>query len=256
VLYATGHDHVDTALLARRGVGLAVLPDYATVAVAEHTVALMLALSTRLHLANDRCRGRAPADVSLRGVELAGRTLGIVGLGRIGRHVARLGAGLGMRVLGADPDPAAADAAAADGIATTGLGALLTAADVVAVCASHRYGAPPVLGAGELAAMRPGSWLVNAARSALVDTDAVTGALRRRHLRGYAVDDHLPGADPDLVREGRLLQTGHSAWWRDEVLRRGARMWGDRLVAAARGVPMDVVTWPGAADREECVAAG
>ncbi|WP_306213682.1 2-hydroxyacid dehydrogenase [Actinoplanes sp. RD1] len=242
VLYATGHDHIDTDLLARRGVGLSVLPDYATISVAEQTIALILSLATRLHLANDRARGRVEPGVSLRGVELAGRTLGVVGLGRIGRAVADRGRMLGMRVVGTDLDPAAAARA---GISVLDLRELLRTADVVALCASHRYGSGPVIGAAELAVMQPGSYLVNAARAALVDTGAAVAALRTGRLRGYGVDDDLndPAYD-DVAREGRLLQTGHSAWWRDETMRKGAEAWGRHLIAAVQGAPIDVVTWP------------
>jgi hypothetical protein len=67
--------------------------------------------------------------------------------------------------------------------------------------------------------------------------------VRSGRLRGYAVDDTVVDAvrDGDLLAEGRLLQTGHSAWWRDEVIERGPQMWGERLVAAVRGRPRDVV---------------
>jgi phosphoglycerate dehydrogenase-like enzyme len=246
VLYATGSDHVDLPALGRAGVRLTLLPDYATVAVAEHTLALLLALATRLHLAHDRSRGTAPAGVSLRGTELAGRTLGVVGLGRIGGHVARLGAGIGMHVVGSDPRTAVPGAGSGGGplVERTSLEDLLRRSDAVCVCAARTFGAPALLGPRELAVMRPGAWLVNASRAALVDTPAAVAALRSGSLRGYAVDDTVldPLVDGDLLAEGRVLQTGHSAWWRDEVLERGARMWGraildvvDRL-AAARAV--------------------
>lgn len=246
VLYASGYDHLDVALLRGRGIGLSIVSDYATTAVAEHTMAMMFALATRLHLGNDRCRGIASSDVSLRGFELSGRTLGIVGMGRIGTRVARAAQAFGMQVIAADIDPVAAVRAELSGIATCELRDLLAAADVVSICASHRYGAPPLIGHHELKWMRPGALLINAATSALVDTRAAAEALRMRNLRGYAVDDQLDDRAryADLAREGRLLQTGHSAWWRDEVLRRGAELWGDRLIAAAVGKPVDTVFWP------------
>jgi len=123
----------------------------------------------------------------------------------------------------------------------------------VAVCASHRFGGPPILRTAELAQLGPDAFVVNVGRSALVDTDAAVDALRARRLRGYAVDDTVcdPVRHADVLREGRLLQTGHSAWWRDEVLRRGAGMWGDRLIAACLGTPLDAVTWPSEPDRTE-----
>lgn len=246
VLFATGYDHLDMPELRRRGVGVSVLPDYATDAVAEHALAMLLALATRLHLAHDRSRGAVAADVSLRGVEVAGRTLGVVGVGRIGGRLAQLARGIGMRVIGNDVDPLAVELAAAGGLEMTGLDDLLRRADVVALAASHEHARPPILGPRELSAIRPGGFLVNVGRPALVDTTAAVVALRTRRLRGYAVDDVVvdPDRDGDLTREGRLLQTGHSAWWRDEVLERGARMWGEHLLAAVEGRPLDAVTWP------------
>lgn len=246
VLYATGFDHLDVPLLQRSRVGLSVLPDYATTAVAEHGIALLLALATRLHLAHDRSRGAAPAQVSLRGVELHSRTLGVVGVGRIGLRTAQLAQAFGMRVIGCDPDPVAKVRAAARGVDMVELPALLRRADAVAVCASSSFGARPILGSRELDLLRDGGLLVNTARSSLVDTSAVRAAVRSGRLRGYAVDDTVldPAVDGDLLDEGRVLQTGHSAWWRDEALARGARMWAEHLLAAARGRPVDTVTWP------------
>ena len=246
VLYATGYDLLDVAVLERHGVGLSVLPEYATEAVAEHALALLLTLATRLHLAHERSRGRGNPDVSLRGVELHGRTLGVLGVGRIGGRVAQLAQAFGMRVLGCDTDPTAAARARARGVEVVDLPTLLRRSDAVALCASSAFGAPPVLGRTRVAALRRGALLVNVARPALVDTAAVTAALRRGAIAGYAVDDVVldEAADADLLEQGRVVQTGHSAWWRDEVLERGGRMWGEHLLAAALGQPLDVVTWP------------
>ena len=245
VLLATGHDHLDVPELGRRGIGLSVLPQYATLAVAEHALAMVLALATRLHLANDRSRGDT-GDVSLRGIELGGRTAGVVGVGRIGGRFTQLARGIGMRVIGHDIDPAAVQRAAAGGAEMTDLDELLGRADVVVLAASHVLGRPAILGPRELDRLRPGALLVNVGRAALVDGPAAAAALRTRRLRGYAVDDVVadPVRDADLLHEGRLLQTGHSAWWRDEVLERGARMWGEHLLAAVEGCPLDAVTWP------------
>lgn len=245
VLYATGYDHIDVELLASRGVGLTVLPDYATNAVAEHAMAMLLSMATRLHLAHGRSRGTAPSGASLRGVELAGRTMGVLGVGRIGTRVAQLGAAFGMRVIGYDHSTAAIGAARHEGIAMTTRGRLLTEADALMVCASHAYDAPAVIGLDELDLMRSDAFVINVARAALVDTAAITAAIRAGAVRGYAVDDVVldPAADGDLLAEGRVLQTAHSAWWRDEVLDRGRRMWAHHLLAVIEGRPLDAVTW-------------
>lgn len=98
-IFATGVDHVDLHALQRRGIQLANLPDYSTISVAEHAIGLMLTMSRRIHLSNDRVRGLVPPDTSIRGYELYGKTLGIVGCGRIGSRVARLAEAFGMNVL-------------------------------------------------------------------------------------------------------------------------------------------------------------
>ena len=246
VLYATGYDHIDVDLLASRGVGLSVLPDYATGAVAEHALALLLGLATRLHLAHDRSRGLVGAGTSLRGIELAGRTLGVVGVGRIGTRVAALGEAFGMHVIGTDTDGRAVEAARRRGIAMTTPDELFVGSDALVVCASHAFGAPAAIGATELRRMRRGALLVNVSRATLVDTAAAVAAVRAGRLRGYAVDDIVldPRVDGDLLSQGRVLQTAHSAWWRDEVLERGRRMWARHLLAAIAGRPLGVVTWP------------
>lgn len=245
VLYATGHEHIDVSALARRGISLSTLPDYATNAVAEHALGLIFACATRVHLANDRSRGLAAADVSLRGVEITGRTLAVVGMGRIGTRLAHLARGLGIRVIGVDTDPAACARATAAGFTVRPLAAALTHADLVAVAAARVPGEPCVLGAAELARLPRDAFVVNVGRPALVDQAAVVAALSRGALRGYAVDDVC--FDPSdarqagLIAEGRILQSAHSAWWRDEVLARGAQMFGAALVAAAAGAPIHVV---------------
>lgn len=244
VLYATGYDHLDVSLLRDRGVRLSVLPDYATEAVAEHCLAQILALATRLHLAHDRGRGVVPATVSLRGIELAGRTVGVVGVGRIGSRVAELARGIGMHVVGYDVDPVTRLERAASGHTMLDLPELLSVSDVVAVCASAHRTPMPVLGADELRLVRPQSLLVNIGRPQLVDLPTVLAGVRAGRLRGYAVDEVVvdPRTDGDLLDQGRVLQTGHSAWWRDEVLGRGARQWAGHILAMLRGAPLDLVT--------------
>lgn len=248
VLYATGYDHIDLELLRDHDVGLSVLPEYATTAVAEHALGMTLSLATRSHLAHDRSRSLVPDDTSLRGVELRGRVAGVLGVGRIGRRVAHLAAGVGMKVLSCDIDPNAVYRGRQLGIEMTSQRELLEYSDAVILCASHIRGAPPILGRDQIARMRPGSYVVNVARAALTDTDAAVEAVRSGRLRGFAIDDAVIDAtrDGDLLTQGRILQTGHSAWWRDEVLARGARMFAESLIAVAAGRPINVVSLPAA----------
>jgi phosphoglycerate dehydrogenase-like enzyme len=236
-VFATGIDFVDIDALEERGIMLANLPDYSTASVAEHTLGLLLTLSRRLHLSRDRVLGRVPAGTSVRGFELAGKTIGIVGLGRIGGRVARLAEALGMRVLAADPRLSGAGRPS-----THGIQELLAACDVV----SHlprRYGQGPLLRAGELRAMKPGALLLNVSRAALVDEAAVVAAIASGRLAGYALDDRLTAREEAerLIAEGRIVESGHTAWYSEEALARGLEDWVENVVALVRGRPRNLV---------------
>lgn len=241
-LHATGTDLFDHDTLARHGVAVDVLPDYSTVSVAEHGMAMLLSLSRRVHLAHDRSRRLVAPDASLRGFELSGRTLGVIGLGRIGSHVATLAAAFGMTVVAHDPRPRSMDGA----VRMLPLQQLLEVSDAVVVACSRRHGAPPLLGERELSLLPRGAVVVVVSRAAVVDTTAVVALVRSGHLRGYAVDDVVldPGRDGDLLTEGRIVQTGHSAWWSDEVLERGARLWVESMIDLVQGRPRHLAVDP------------
>ena len=237
-VFATGVDFIDLEALEERGIALANLPDYSAVSVAEHTLGLLLTMSRRIHLSRDRVLGRVPAGTSVRGWELAGKTIGIVGVGRIGRKVARLAQALGMRVVAADPQHPE------EGILTCELDELLAEAHVVSLHLPHDYAGRPLLRRPQLAAMRPGALLLNTSRAALVDEEAVVALVADGHLAGYAVDDRLAdrSAAAALVAQGRILETGHTAWYSNEALERGLETWVGNMVALARGRPRNLVT--------------
>ena len=238
-VFATGVDFIDLPALAARGVALAHLPDYSAVTVAEHTVGLLLTMSRRLHLSRDRVMGRVPPGTSARGWQVAGRTLGLVGYGRIGRRVAPVARALGMRVLAADPRYRGGDVAEA-----WPLPALLATADVVSLHAPAVHGGPPLLGAAEIATLAPGALVLNTSRARLVDERAMVEAVRQRRVAGYAVDDRLAdrAAAARLLAEGRIIETGHTAWYSDEALQRGLDAWVDNVIRLATGRPRNLVT--------------
>lgn len=236
-VFATGVDFIDVEVLEERGIALANLPDYSAVSVAEHTLGLLLTLSRRLHLSRDRVLGRVAPATSVRGFELAGKTIGIVGLGRIGGRVARLAQALGMHVIAADPR------LNREGHPADGLAEVLAASDVVSLHLSRRYGQEPLLGVDELRAMKPRAMIVNVSRSALVDESAVVAALASGRLAGYAVDDRLTRrAEAErLIAEGRIVESGHTAWYSDEALARGLDEWVENVVALVQGRPRNLV---------------
>jgi phosphoglycerate dehydrogenase-like enzyme len=229
-VYSTGYDWIDVDALQRRGITLALLPDYSTLSVAEHTLGMMLTLSRRLHLSDRVARNELPAGVSLRGWELAGKTLGLIGFGRIGQAVARLANAFSMRVLYYDRRAVMSDLGAA-----AGFDQVLASAEVVVLACSHERGAAPLIDASALAQMKAGSYLVNPARRALVDHEAVLREVVQKRLAGYAVDDRVFSAEQLARMEpGRILQSAHTAWYSNEAMARGTQGWVDNLVALAR----------------------
>lgn len=124
-------------------------------AVAEHAIGMLLTMSRRIHLNQDRVRGRVTAGTSVLGWELCGRTIGIVGLGRIGIRVAKLAQAFGMRVLGFDPKRCP------EGIACVGMEELLALSDAVSLHFPAIWQGGAAIGKAELAAVKPGATLIN-----------------------------------------------------------------------------------------------
>lgn len=240
-VFATGVDYIDTAWLKAHGIALSHLPEYSADSVAEHALGMMLTMSRRIHLSQDRVRGRVPPGTSVLGFELRGKTLGIVGLGRIGSRVAELARAFGMRVLACDPRERSAA-----GVRLVDLEELLASSDIVSLHMPAQWQGPAAFGEAELARIKIGATLINVSRCALVDPYAVVHAIEEGRLRGYAVDDLFPIADKDeraarQIAEGRLLQTGHTAWYSVEVLQRGYETWVDNICGLATGEPLNLV---------------
>jgi phosphoglycerate dehydrogenase-like enzyme len=228
-VYASGYDWIDLSAMGLRNIAVSILPDYSTQTVAEHTWGMILTMSRRLHLSDRVVRGDLPDFISLRGWELSGKTLGITGLGRIGNAVAGIAHAFSMNVVYYDRQDIKSDLGSA-----LPFREILSSSDVVVLSCSYDRGAPPVIDSSAIAEMKPGAYLINPARPALVDNDAVLQAIREKRLAGYAVDDRvflkeqLAGIEP-----GRILQTGHTAWYSNEAIERGTQGWVDNLIAMA-----------------------
>jgi D-lactate dehydrogenase len=205
---STGFDHIDLAACDARGIVVCNVPDYGDRTVAEHTFALLLAVSRRLVEAVESTRRGAFAAEGLRGFDLAGRTMGIIGAGRIGRRVIAIARGFGMEALACDPAPDAA-IARASGFAYVGLDDLLARADVVSLHAPGGESTRGMIGRAQLARMKPGAVLINTARGDLVDVSALADALNAGRLRGAGLDV-LPN-EPLLRDEAEIFRAGEAA---------------------------------------------
>jgi phosphoglycerate dehydrogenase-like enzyme len=190
--FSAGVDQYDKALFARRGVRLANAQGANERAVAEHAIALVLALTRQLHLLRDnqlarRWRGMI-GDRALREQELAGKTLLVVGLGRIGTRLAALARAFDMRVIGvrrtASPESGVADKV----IAQADLANALTEADVLALTCPLTPETEGLIDAAALAALKPGALLINVARGKVVDEAALFAALADGRVRAAALD--------------------------------------------------------------------
>jgi D-3-phosphoglycerate dehydrogenase len=180
--------------------------------LAEATVLLVLALAKGLPAKERRLRAGEWRTAHTAGDLLAQHSLGIVGLGRVGARVADLLRGWPIEVLAADPNVSTADAAR-HGAELVPLERLLAEASIVSLHVAPREGDPPLVGRDELAAMRPGSYLVNTSRGGVVDEAALVDALRSGHLAGAALDvfsaEPLPVAHP-LRSLDNVILTPHA----------------------------------------------
>ncbi|MEZ6015908.1 MAG: NAD(P)-dependent oxidoreductase [Planctomycetota bacterium] len=215
-----GLDNLDTAAAARRGVPVIFAPGANTNTVAEHTLALMLDLSRGVTRdARAVAAGRWEDRARYRGDELGGRTLGVIGFGSIGQRVATLASAFGMRVVVAEHAGATARArveADAGEAAYTRLplAALLAESDIVSLHVPLTPSTEHMLGAAELAQLRPGALLVNTARGALIDMPALRAALQSGALGGFAadvLDAEPPAANEPLLSLENVVLTPHVA---------------------------------------------
>ena len=198
---STGYDHVDVAACRRRGIAVSNVPTYGENTVAEHTFALILMLSRKVHESYARAREGNVELAMLTGFDLQGKTRGVIGAGRIGLHVVRIGRGFGMRVLAYDKrrDPFLAELMS---FTYTTLERLLEESDIVTLHCPLTEETKHLIGREDLARMRKGALLINTARGGLVDTDALVEALDNGKLGGVGLDV-LEGEE--LIKEEKQL---------------------------------------------------
>lgn len=192
----TGVDNVDLEAATRCGILVVNAPTSNTIAVAEHTLALILALARNIVPANASAHAGEWRRSRFMGCELRGRTLGLVGLGRVGSAVAVRARALEMRLLAHDPLVSTERAAQLD-VRLVDLDELLATSDVVSLHAPATERTRGMIGARELGRMRPEAYLINCARGDLVDTEALAEALAAKQLAGagldvYPSEPHVP----------------------------------------------------------------
>jgi len=243
-VWGTGTDHVDLEGCRRLGIAVTNTPGANALAVAEHTVALLLAAARQIpRLDRETREGTWPRGL---GVQLHGKTLGILGLGAIGRHVARMVRALGMRVVAwtYHPDP---DLAHQLGVELLDFDRVLSEADVLTVHVRQTAEATGLLGPRQIARMKRGAILVNTARGPIVDRAALVDALRSGHLAGAGLDvfdlEPVPAGDPLLALPNSVL-TPHCAGMVPEAILAGLEAAVDNAVHFLAGRPATYVVPP------------
>jgi len=231
-LRSAGFNHVDLDAAAEFGITVARVPAYSPYAVAEHAVGLILTLNRQFHRAYARVREGNFALDGLLGFDLHGRTVGIVGTGRIGTIFARIMAGFGCRLLGVDPSPH--DEARELGVRYVNLDEALHESDILALHLPLTPETRHLIDARALDRMKDGVMLVNTSRGAIIDTRAVIAALKSGKLGSMGLDVYEEEADlffedlsntvlqddvfARLLTFPNVLVTGHQGFFTREAL--------------------------------------
>lgn len=243
-IWGTGTDNVDLPAAAARGVTVTNTPGANAIAVAEHTVALMLAVAKQLVPADQAMRqGGWPRNLV---PQLRGKRLGLIGTGLIGREVAAMARGLGMEVVAWTFHPSARLADSL-GLRYVEIDELLRTSDIVSL---HLRATPETrhfLGRARLAMLKPGAILVNTARGALIDEAALVECLQEKRIACAGLDvfeaEPLPAGHP-LLGLPNVLLTPHAAGMTPEVIQNGLAMAVENIENFQKGSPTHVVAGP------------
>ncbi|HYF50471.1 MAG TPA: NAD(P)-dependent oxidoreductase [Planctomycetota bacterium] len=184
---STGYDHVDCKAAAERGIAVANVPEYGSNTVAEHTLALLLALSRRIIPAYIRTKGGHFNTDGLRGFDLRGKTLGVVGTGNIGLHVIRMASSFGLNVIASDAHPRAALADVL-GFHYVPFERLLGESDIITLHCPATPQTHHLIRAETITKMKKGAILINTARGSIVNTNDLLHALETRQIAGAGLD--------------------------------------------------------------------
>jgi D-lactate dehydrogenase len=260
---STGFDHIDVAECTKRGITVCNVPFYGENTVAEHTFALILALSRKVHEAFVRVRAGNFSLDGLRGFDLKDKTIGVIGAGHIGLHVIRIARGFGMKVLAFDVHRHSFLAEVL-GFEYADLDSLLSRSDIISLHAPYSEHTHHLINPGNIGQIKRGAVLINTSRGGLVDTDALLKALDEGILAGAGLDvlegeetvleeSALLGdkTNPELLRRAiqnhlilkkpNVVFTPHNAFNSQEALERILDTTAGNIAAFAAGAPKNVV---------------
>lgn len=262
---STGFDHIDLGYCAAHGITVCNVPDYGDATVAEHAFALLLAAVRHVVPAVERTRTGDFSQSGLRGIELRGKTLGLIGAGRIGRHVAEIANGFGMKVFAHDPMP---DMALQEklNLRYGHLQEVIAVADVLTLHVPASPQTRHLIGDREFDLMKHGAVLINTSRGLIIDTEALIRSLSSGRLRAVGLDvlpqERLVREEAEIFRAGyklgpesiellanhvllqfpNVIVTPHIAYDTEEAIHRIIDTTIDNIGAFFSGLPQNLVS--------------
>lgn len=239
IVRASGTDNVDMIAAYHHDVTVKSLPGYSPRAIAEHAVALLLALNRKIHIASERVRNGNFSIEGLMGFNLYGKTAGIVGIGRVGKAFAEIMRGFGCKVLAYDTDQKINHVVSND-VVLVSLPELLNKSDIISLHCSLNDSSEAIINTKALRLMKLGAVLINTARGKLVDTEALLDALDKGLLNAYGADvyerestffyeTHKSLAEVNdrvlrtLIQHPQVLLTAHQAFFTKEAMQQMVR---------------------------------
>ena len=261
---STGYDHIDIGECKKRGITVSNVPYYGENTVAEHAFGLILSLSRKIYKAYLRTSKLDFSIESLRGFDLKDKTIGVVGAGRIGLHVVRIAKGFGMNVIVYDvrQEPLLAEVL---GFSYVSLEELLQRSDVISLHVPLIKATHHMINSGNIGLIKPGALLINTARGAVVETEALITALDKGIIAGAGLDvfegeesvkeetallvHSLPGEKMReillgyaLLHRDNVVITPHIAFYSDEALGRIMQTTEENILAFLKGSALNLVT--------------
>ena len=262
---STGFDHIDIAYAKEKGIAVASVPSYGANTVAEFAFALILNLSRKISDAGEQMKERASFDISkLQGFDLHGKTLGVIGTGKIGKNVVRIAKGFGMKVIAYDVYPDQAFAKEME-IEYVSLAELLSSSDIVTIHAPYNETTHHLINKGNITLMKRGSLLINTARGEIIDTEALVAALKSGTVAGAALDVlegerklkeeaefltegkgntddfKLLAEDHALIDMSNVIVTPHIAFFSNEAEAEIIKTTAENISAFISGAPINIV---------------
>lgn len=250
---STGFDHIDLVAMKAHGITVVNVPFYGENTVAEFTFALLLALSRRIIDADESVRAGTFSPAGLRGFDLAGKTVGIIGTGHIGAHVIKMAQGFGMKVIGFDAYPNQ-ELSRSLNFPYVSLPELLVQSDIITLHVPYNKDTRHLLNKGNIGGIKKGAYLINTARGAVVETGALVDALKTGTLAGAGLDvleeedklqeqgSEISAENHYLINHPRVIVTPHLAFNTQEAVERILDTTIENIRGFEAGSPANVVS--------------